>query len=161
MMKKREDLQSRKHAKSALAQRWQKRCYSTTPLFKYKMAALKNLFKLSVGAVSVGSLWMISDEKKNNRMVYALSFGSDVFDGDKRTSWDHNWDKRKPIIKKDSSSESSTERDSNDAKVVKPTAKRYLILIRHGQYVHAEKSEDKVCSNHVWLDTLEIVNLFQ
>lgn len=110
------------------------------------MAGLNTFLKLSIGAVSVGSIWMISSEKKDKGILYALSYGRDVSDGNKRTSWDSNWDRRgsaKSTIKQDS----STENDSNDAKVeakvLKPTAKRHLIFIRHGQYVHADKSEDK------------------
>ena len=101
------------------------------------------LLKISASvAAGIGCVWYMTNGSGSDRSVHALSYGRKVFEREKKVKWDKDWDRRSPesLSKND---DSSKNQESGKA-AVKPTAKRHLILIRHGQYVYAEKSEDKV-----------------
>ena len=108
------------------------------------MATATLLKRLTFGAAGIACTWYISTRYADNRVVHALGYGGDVFKRDK-TKWDKNWDKRSPaslVPKKDQNN------NSTDEPPKRPTAKRHLILIRHGQYVLAQNSEDKVSKQY-------------
>jgi serine/threonine-protein phosphatase PGAM5 len=50
------------------------------------------------------------------------------------TSWDYDWDKRNREIASTKIVKRSADYDEKDVKEKAPTARRHLILIRHGQY---------------------------
>jgi serine/threonine-protein phosphatase PGAM5 len=79
------------------------------------------------------------EQWRENRSLYASNYGSQYYNGDTlKTKWDDNWDCRKYPS-------SSNEDDGDDKpKTQRPTATRYLYLIRHGQYVMADQSEKKI-----------------
>ncbi len=96
------------------------------------------LLKVSVSVTSLGCVWLLANRYKNENVLLANSYGSDVFERKNTVKWDKNWDRRA------TQHTSGTSKENESTNIAKPTAKRHLILIRHGQYVHANKSEDKV-----------------
>ena len=96
------------------------------------------LLKVSVGLTSLGCVWLLANRSKRENLLHAKGYGDEVFESRKTVKWDKNWDRRSP------QNINNEEKGMDSTNIVKPTAKRHLILIRHGQYVHAEKSEDKV-----------------
>ena len=105
------------------------------------MAAATILLRVSSGLTGVGCLLFLAKRNDESRFLDALSYGRQVFDREKTTKWDRNWDNRAPNKNKDG----ADDEDSNSTVTTgRSKAKRHLIFIRHGQYVHAEEAEKKV-----------------
>lgn len=82
---------------------------------------------IATSGVLTGILWTNKDRftlQKANAKVYGLTEAIEQYKKGVH-KWNWNWDHRSPP---------STDETDGENKVAKPTARRHLFLIRHGQY---------------------------
>ena len=91
---------------------------------------MPSFYRIAVVVFSSGGLSALALAQKDRFRVYASSQGEQQATGN---VWDYNWDRRNPENCKEEGKESPP----------KPTASRYLILIRHGQYEHWHSEQEK------------------
>lgn len=97
---------------------------------------------LLAGVTGLGASYIFLEERREGRLIHALSYGRHSYKTEKIAKWDSNWDCREPILKE---AETKAENENQgEVKTDKPTATRHLLLIRHGQYVMDKDSEKKV-----------------
>ena len=106
---------------------------------------------LLAGVTGLGGSYIFLEERREGRLIHALSYGRHSYNTEKAAKWDSNWDCREPILKEDETK--SENGNQGELKTDIPTATRHLFLIRHGQYVMDKDSDKKV--------NRDIYNLFK
>ncbi|KAG8182711.1 hypothetical protein JTE90_026165 [Oedothorax gibbosus] len=87
------------------------------------------LYAVAGSGVVLGLFSYFQSEKKVVHNAWTTNF-------EPSRKWDFNWDKR-------DYSHLINDKSNEDAKKVKPTARRHIFLIRHGQYEEQAESDDK------------------
>lgn len=106
------------------------------------MPAVRVFTALLAGVTGLGASYIFLEERRESRLIHALSYGRHSYKTEKKAKWDSNWDCRDPILKE---AETKTENvNQEEVKSDKPTATRHLLLVRHGQYVMDKDSDKKV-----------------
>lgn len=91
---------------------------------------MPSFYRIAAVVISSGSLSALLLAQKDRFRVHASSQGEQQPTG---AAWDFDWDRRNVEESKEEGKESPP----------KPTASRYLILIRHGQYEHWHSEQEK------------------
>jgi len=96
---------------------------------------------LTVAAISGSTTLADMNSHRNNAVCQSNALQQQQHPKDRAGSiisgWDSNWDCRQPLRRK-------TNEDDNSEDVVKPTASRHVILVRHGQYVKDSDPKKKI-----------------